>query len=151
MRWLAFIGSAVLSALLLIGTPSLTGSAAAPAVTRTFDIVMGEGKVVVEVGGKDELGGEFHRWEPPVLVAFRGDRIVLNVANPRKRKHSLVIDAFKVDTGELEPRTGKKTVSFVADRAGVFKFWCGLDPDEAKGWCDPDHRYQVGHLIILER
>lgn len=151
MRWLAFIGSAVLSALLLVGTPSLTGSAAAPAATRTYDIVMGEGKVVVEVAGKDELGGEFHRWEPPVLVAFRGDTIVLNVGNPRKRKHSLVIEAFNIDTGELEPRTGKKTVRFVASKSGVFEYKCGLKQDEAKGWCDPDHKYQVGHLIVLER
>ena len=151
MRWLALALVAGLSVTLVVTMARPTGGGAAPTVTRTFDIVMGEGKVVVEVAGKDQLGGEFHRWEPPVLVAFRGDTIVLNVGNPRKRKHSLVIDAFKVDTGELEPRTGKKTVRFVADKAGVFKFWCGLDTDEAKGWCDPDHRYQVGHLIVLDR
>jgi hypothetical protein len=151
MRWLVFIGVAALGVLLLTGTPFPMGSKAAPAATRTFDIVLGEGKVVVEVGGKDELGGEFHRWEPPVLVAFRGDTIVLNVGNPRKHKHSLVIEAFNIDTGILEPRTGKKTVRFVANKSGVFEYKCGLKHDAAKGWCDPDHKYQVGHLIILER
>ncbi len=151
MRWLTFGVVAGLSTVLLVGMAPPSGGVAAPAVTRTFGIVMGEGKVVVEVGGKDELGGEFHRWEPPVLVAFRGDRVILNVGNPRKRKHSLVIEAFNVDTGELEPRTGKKTVRFVADKSGVFEYQCGLKPDEAKGWCDPDHKYQVGHLIVLER
>lgn len=151
MRWLAYVAVAGLSTMLLIGVAPPTGGAAAPTVTRTFDIVLGEGKVVVEVGGKDELGGEFHRWEPPVLMAFRGDTVVLNVGNPRKRKHSLVIEAFNIDTGELEPRTGKKTVRFVASKSGVFEYKCGLKWDEAKGWCDPDHKYQVGHLIILDR
>lgn len=151
MRWLVFIGVAALSVLLLIGTPFPTASKAAPAATRTFDIVMGEGKVVVEVGGKDELGGEFHRWEPAVLVAFTGDTVVLNVGNPRKRKHSLVIEAFKVDTGELAPRTGKKTVRFTASKPGVYQITCGLKPEDGKDWCDPDHKYQVGHLIVLDR
>lgn len=86
-----------------------------------------------------------------MLVAFTGETVVLNVGNPRKRKHSLVIEAFNVDTGELEPRTGKKTVRFVASKAGVFEYKCGLKEDPAKGWCDPDHKYQVGNLIVLER
>lgn len=47
MRWLVFIGVAALSVLLLICTPFPMAGKAAPAATRTFDIVMGEGKVVV--------------------------------------------------------------------------------------------------------
>lgn len=85
MRCLTYAAVAGLSTALLVSLVLLGGSTAAPAVTRTFNIALGEARVVEEVGGKDELGGTFHRWEPPVLVAFRGDTIALNVGNPFRR------------------------------------------------------------------
>jgi len=78
---------------------------------------------------------------------------VLNVSNPRSGSHSLVLTAFAVDTGLLVARTGKKTVEFTADKAGVFKFVCATsyDPKKSPRDCDPDHGAMVGYLIVLDR
>ncbi len=116
---------------------------------QTFTIELGEGEVLEEVNGKDEVVGEYHRWAPNMLVAFKGDKVVLQVKNPRKNVHSLEIPAFSVNTGKLEPRTGVATVEFTADKAGVFMFGCGSDFDEAKKSCDPDHKAMIGHLMVL--
>ncbi len=128
--------------------------------TRTFDIYMWEKKPHGEPplekllpGSLDLLVTEFHHWEPSVLVAFKGDTIVLNVSNPRGTVHSLTIPDFKVDTGPLAPKGGKATVKFVADKAGVFAFMSGTpwNPKATPEECDPGHKYQTGSLIILER
>ena len=124
--------------------------------TQTFQIALGEVKVVEEVDGEDVFTGESHRWEPDVLVVTKGDKVVLEVLNPRKQVHSLVLKEFGVDTGELPPRTGKATVEFVADKAGVFQFECGIDPAESPykdrtDACELDHKYQLGSLLVLER
>jgi hypothetical protein len=116
---------------------------------QNFAVELGEGEIVGDVNGKEEIIGDLHRWEPAVLVAFKGDKIVLQVKNPRKHVHSFQLPAFEVDTGPLEPRTGTKTVEFVAERAGTFAFGCGAKFDEAKGICDPDHARMVGHLLVL--
>ncbi len=125
------------------------GAAARVPVTQKFTIQLGEGKIVADVAGKAQIVGDLHRWEPPVLIAFKGDKITLEVKNPRKHIHSLVIPAFKVDTGTLEPRTGTKTVEFTVDQAGVFPMNCGVGFDEGKLECDPDHAQMVAHFIVL--
>lgn len=124
-------------------------------MTREFQIQLGEVKILGDVvkAGKtvEELTGESHRWEPPVLVVFAGDKVKLTVSNPRGNTHSLAIPAFKVDTGPLAPRTGKATVEFTADKAGIYPFLCNSPFDEAKKICDLDHKFQTGTLIVLAR
>lgn len=135
-----------------IGTACGEGGEAKTArggVPQTFEIQLGEGEIIGEEGGKDVITGEYHRWEPIVLVAFRGDKIVLKVKNPRKNTHSFVLPAFNIDTGPLQPRGGEKAVEFVADKAGVFAYGCGTPFVEGKAECDPDHARMVGHLIVL--
>ncbi len=122
---------------------------------REFNIALGEIKSIgeVEEGGKtvDKLTGEIHAWEPPVLTVFAGDKVKLNVTNPRSKIHSFAIPAFKVDTGPLTPRTGKATVEFTADKPGIYRFQCDTDYDAAKGQCEIDHKFQTGSLIVLAR
>lgn len=129
-------------------------------VTRDFSIIMGEGEIVSahEHEGEEveEIIGEFHRWEPAVLVAYKGDTIRLTVENPRGSTHSLILDEFLVDTGSLEARGGTKTVEFVVDEAGIFQYACGLewedkDTGELTNDCDPDHKRMVGYFIVLDR
>lgn len=120
-------------------------------VTQVLDILLGEGEIIREVEGKDILDGEFHRWEPDTLVVRKGDWVVLNVKNPRKNVHSLVIPAYGVDTGPLAGRTGEARVEFLAYDAGVYPILCGIDFVEGAGLCDPDHKRMVGYLIVLER
>ena len=127
--------------------------------TQTFDITMGAGEVMaveastVPVAPAKAIVGEYLRWEPGVLVVNKGDKVVLNVSNPRSGSHSLVLVDFGVDTYLLSARTGKKTVEFTADKAGVFKFTCGIpyDPRTAPRDCDPDHVRQTGYLVVLDK
>lgn len=148
---LAVAGISIVAILLAAGALGLVLSRpAAVAKTQQFDVVIGEAKYLVEVEGKDVLGPEGHRFEPPVLVVHKGDHVVITVKNLRKNIHSLVLPAFGVDTGPLDPRTGTAKVEFDANNAGVFKFFCGIAFDEASGACDPDHDFIVGWLVVLE-
>lgn len=142
------------------GSPGPAGPAApAPAPkTQTFNIQLGEGEVlgVGETLGdqyEHKIVGEYHRWEPGVLVVHKGDKVVLNVSNPRKAVHSFLLKAYGIDTGKLTPRTGKKTVEFVADKVGAFEYVCGVDydPKAEPHECDPDHKRMTGQLIVLDR
>lgn len=143
---------AVTAAMVLTRPSAVPTQAQAQApVVRNFKIQLGEGKVVGEVGGKDKLTGEYHRWEPGTITVFKGDKVTLQVLNPRKHTHSLAIPEFGVDTGVLTPRGGKKTVEFTADQVGVYEIKCGLDFNEEKKECDLDHKYMIGHLVVLDR
>jgi heme/copper-type cytochrome/quinol oxidase subunit 2 len=118
--------------------------------TQKFKIIMGEGAVISEVGKEDAVTGEYHRWEPGVMIVNKGDTVILEISNPRKHFHSFVLTAFGIDTGLIDPRTGTKTVQFVADKAGVFKFMCATPFNLALNHCDPDHATMVGYLVVLE-
>ncbi len=121
--------------------------------TQNLSIRMGEGEIIQEVNGTDVLNGEFHRWEPSVLVVNKGDKVVLTVENPRSKYHSFSLPDFGVVMPRLEPRGGTTTVEFIADKAGVFQFACAVPFNREGGAkdCDLDHKRQVGYLIVLER
>jgi len=130
------------------------GSAAdiKPAI-QEISIVIGEGKVIEEVGDENVITGEFHRWEPSTLVVHKGDTVRLTVTNPRSKVHSLIIPDLGVTTPGMEPRGGTATVEFTADKAGTFQYACGIPYDREDGAldCNLDHARQVGYLIVLDR
>jgi len=118
--------------------------------TQHIKIIMGEGEVIAEVQGEDVVSGEYHRWEPNTIVVHQGDRVVLEIVNPRKAIHSFALPAFGINTGPLEPRGGSATIEFVADEAGVFQFLCATPHDHALNQCDPDHDTMVGYFVVLQ-
>ena len=122
--------------------------------TRTFQISMEEVEFFAEVeneGGEEAIAFvELHTWEPNTIIVNQGDTVVLEITNPRKHAHTLSIPAFDVNTKILEPREGADTVTFVANTAGVFTFYCGLPYNPDKLYCDPDHNMMTGTLIVLE-
>ncbi len=159
MKKLLIVAASLLAAGFLFSACQSQASGSEP-VTRDFNIIMGEGEIVSEHEHEgeevQEIVGEFHRWEPAVLIAFKGDTIRLNVENPRGSTHSLILDEFLVDTELLEIRGGTKTVEFVVDKAGIFQYACGLewedeDTGELTGECDADHKRMVGYFIVLDR
>ncbi len=182
MRKILIVGVLVLAAGFLFSACQGGGTTGGP-VTRDFSIVVGDGKVVTEheheaeeeeidseheheaeememdsesEAEEIEIVGSFHRWEPAVLVAFKGDTIRLEVTNLRGSTHSFVLKEFLVDTESLEPRGGTKTVEFTVDKAGIFQFACGLkyedeETGELTGDCAPDHAQMVGYIIVLDR
>ncbi len=129
---------------------SLNAQATQVARTQSFKIIMGEGEVIAEIQGKDELTGEYHRWEPGTIVVHQGDRVVLEIVNPRKHIHSFALPAFGIDTGPLQPRGGSTTVEFVADKTGVFQYLCGTVFSPELNQCDPDHGTMVGYFIVIQ-
>ena len=129
--------------------------------TQTIDIFINERKAVpkgslLELLGEDnhdDLISEFYKWEPEVVVVNKGDTVVLNVTNPRGTIHGLEVPAFGIDTGPLEPRGGTATIEFVAAEAGTFEYKCSIpfDPDTDPQECHPEHEFQVGTIIVLDR
>jgi len=149
-RFYALVGVAIIA--LVVSTTALAITLwSAPDTGRTvrLRIIMGEGEVIAEVQGEDQVIGEYHRWEPGTIVVHRGDHVVLEIVNPRKHIHSFAIPAFGVNTGPLEPRGGSATVEFVADQTGVFQYVCATPHDHERGECDPDHETMVGYLIVI--
>ena len=124
------------------------------ATQRIFDVSLEEVEFWAEVEseeGKEEIAFvELHRWEPNLIIVNQGDEVTLNISNPRKHAHTFSLPEFGVNTEILESREGKQTVTFVADTAGVFTFYCGLPYNAERGYCDPDHSMMTGTLIVLE-
>ncbi|GEM_PF-2223294 len=120
--------------------------------TQTFNILVGEALVLSPEPGNATVGF-FHRWEPASIVVNKGDKVVLNVTNPRSVVHSLILRDFDVNTGPLAPLGGNKTVEFTADKAGSFVFRCGTppNPNATPRACAPDHSRIVGNLLVLDR
>jgi heme/copper-type cytochrome/quinol oxidase subunit 2 len=124
---------------------------------QKFKIQLGEGKIIEEVNEEEKITGEFHRWEPPVIVVKKGDTVELTVVNDNSHAHSFVLPDFNVNTGRIpgkleQPDEAKRTVTvrFVADKAGIFIFFCGIPFNPAKNDCAPDHSYIVGYPVVLE-
>ena len=157
-KWLPVIIAAVALIAILVGcSPAGTYEPK----TQTIDIFINERKAVAE-GALNELLGEenhadliteFYKWEPEVIVVQKGDTIVLNVTNPRGSVHGLEVPAFGIDTGPLEPRGGTATIEFVAAEAGTFEYKCSIpfDPNTDPQNCHPEHEFQVGTIIVLDR
>ena len=122
--------------------------------TRTFQISMEEVEFFAEAENEEGEEGisfvELHRWEPNMIIVNQGDTVVLEITNPRKHAHTFSVPAFDVNSQILEPRDGMDTVTFVADTAGVFTFYCGLPYNPDKLHCDPDHSMMTGTLVVLE-
>ena len=76
-------------------------------------------------------------WEPTSVAAKKGDRITLRLVNKHADEHGYEIAAFGVK--EVVPGDKTATVSFTADRAGVFSIKCHLHP-----------AHVVGQLVVLE-
>ena len=76
-------------------------------------------------------------WEPPSLVARKGDTVALKLINRHADEHGYEIAAFGVK--EVVEGNKAKDVKFSATRAGIFPIKCHLHP-----------AHVVGQLLVLE-
>jgi len=76
-------------------------------------------------------------WEPPSLVARKGDTVALKLINRHADEHGYEIAAFGVK--EVVEGNKTKDVTFSAARAGIFPIKCHLHP-----------AHVVGQLLVLE-
>ncbi|MFQ5690151.1 MAG: Sec-dependent nitrous-oxide reductase [Gemmatimonadota bacterium] len=103
--------------------------------------------------GKERIerrGGEVHvymtairsHFNPEHIEVRRGEHVVLHITNieqARDATHGFAIDKYNVNLS-LEPGESQ-TVRFVADRAGVFPFYC-------TEFCSALHLEMTGYLLV---
>jgi plastocyanin len=72
-----------------------------------------------------------YRWEPSQIVVNQGDEVTLEILGVNGAEHPSMLDGydlnFTVKRGELT------TVKFTADKAGVFRFRCGVHEPSMTG------------------
>jgi plastocyanin len=124
----------------------------AVAETREFLIVTGEPSWEAKPGEApvvDRDRGavkkiERYTFHPGFLIVNRGDKVVLKVHALKGDKHIVEVPAFK--TGETQILRGEeKTVSFVANKPGVFEIKCTNHLDSHK------EGPMVAYLYVMDR
>ncbi len=73
-------------------------------------------------------------WLPSVIAVEQGDKVKLTLKNlvpGADNKHGFTIPAYNIT--EVVTRDEPKTITFVADKAGVFPFFCQLHPAHIGG------------------
>jgi nitrosocyanin len=121
---------AVVAAFMLSGANRMAmaqGAAPAPAAapdepgTRSFTMVS------IEADGAKI-------WLPSAIAVEQGDKVKLTLKNlvpGAENQHGFTIPAYNIT--EVVTRGEPKTITFVADKAGVFPFFCQLHPGHVGG------------------
>lgn len=147
----AFAAVALGAAALLFSVLSIPSASAPqrptePAAPATVDLSL-------IITGLDPVGGPatHHFYNPQMIVARRGDMVRVRVMNQSFFSHAIEFEGYGVRTGILPggPK-GQETVSFVADKGGVFAYRCYIPFDPRAASCSPDHETMVGYLVVLD-
>ena len=96
----------------------------------------GEVKVIDLVARAPEAGG----WDPEYITVNKGDTVRLQITG-HDVVHGFAIGKLQVDVGPIIPGE-VTTVEFVADRVGLFTYYCNV-------WCDPYHYRMRGTLEVV--
>lgn len=88
-------------------------------------VVTGKTREITIVASKD-------RWafEPEVIEAERGDKIIATIINEDNYDHGIAIDAFGVS--QRMPANGTIKVDFVVTQEGDFPFYCSVPCGEGE-------------------
>jgi nitrosocyanin len=78
-----------------------------------------------------ETGQGVKIWTPESITAKRGDTVTLTLVNKLDAEHGYEIDAVKVKEVVGPQKTA--TVTFKADKAGIFPIKCQLHPPHVAG------------------
>jgi plastocyanin len=97
----------------------------------------GEGYVLSPPDEEGDWSIRMYVFEPSLIVVNEGDQVTLNILGVNAEVHNITVnnfEPFELHRGEL------KTVTFTADRAGIFDFNCLI------------HRPTMhGQIIVLPR
>ncbi len=147
---------------------------------KPYSVPKGEVVVSITADGKWQnlpvgpTGATFatvHHFVPETLVVNKGDTVKLTVLNLGLHNHGFAIPEYGIDfmvggrniTGERgDLGKGKlhgtftggpnaRTVTFVANKAGVFTYMCNLPYNKASYDCNPLHERIIGQLIVIDR
>lgn len=75
-------------------------------------------------GGKKS----FTPTQKPLITVNRGELVSFHIINEDDQKHNLNMDEFNVHTKDLG-YFESQSITFIADKAGEFKFHCTLHPE----------------------
>jgi plastocyanin len=78
-----------------------------------------------------DITGKPYSFSKTELRVDKGDTVVINFENV-EGFHDLVIDEFNVRTKQLNVG-GKETIEFVADKSGVFEYYCSVGNHRSMG------------------
>lgn len=81
------------------------------------------------------------KFEPDVIRAKKGDKIILDIFNEDTYDHGFAIEAFGVNNRLFPQRTTH--IEFIASNAGEFDFYCSVA-------CGEGHYSQTGKIIVEE-
>jgi nitrosocyanin len=76
-------------------------------------------------------------WVPESIFAKKGDTVEIRLINKLDAEHGYTIKAFGIE--KVVPAQSAETVTFTADKAGVFPISCQLHPPHV-----------AGQLVVLE-
>ncbi len=76
-------------------------------------------------------------WVPESIFAKKGDVVKLRLINKLDQEHGYTIAAFGIE--QVVPAEAAETVTFTADKAGIFPIACHLHPPHV-----------AGQLVVLE-
>jgi nitrosocyanin len=70
-------------------------------------------------------------WEPTSVTAKKGDSVTLKLINKLDKEHGFSIEAYGIK--QVVDGNKAETVSFKADKAGIFPIKCHLHPPHVAG------------------
>lgn len=89
--------------------------------------------------GGPSWGTSTYRFEPGTIVVYQGDDVELNIWGVNGKEHPGRIEGYEKTTFNVK-RGQLTTVSFKADKAGVFRILCDLHQPS-----------MTGQLVVLPR
>ncbi len=110
--------------------PALAQAAPAPAaaptsrhaaIVYTLRSGIAEGRLVFLGVGGDIDGGV-----NPDLVLHQGERVQINLINGEGAEHDIVVDLYDVRSNRVAGKGASATISFVAEKTGVFVYYCSV-------------------------
>ena len=81
------------------------------------------------------------RWDPEVVTAKVGDKVILKIFNGDTYDHGFALEAFGINK-RLFPKR-ETEITFIASKIGAFGFYCSVP-------CGEGHYRQTGQFIVTE-
>lgn len=98
-------------------------------------------KMTASVVKKDSNGKFSGGWNPRKITAQQGQTVVLKLTSADVT-HVFALDDYEINV-EVNPGE-TKTVTFVANKAGIFYYHCGME-------CGPYHQHMLGQLVVNQK
>lgn len=88
-------------------------------------VISGKIREIAIIAKKDEW-----RFEPEIIDAERGDKIIATIINEDNYDHGIALDAFGVS--QRMPANGTIKIEFIVTQEGDFPFYCSVPCGEGK-------------------